>query len=281
MLDPWAVSHSSWKKKIAGLLYEHRHLMNASCLHALCSAEMDAIRRYGLSNPICMIPCGVDVPPPDRPGVTRQEKVLLFLGRIHPKKGLVNLLAAWHKLQRDQASPAKDWKLWIAGWDQADHQTELQRWCHEQGLDTSVRFIGPKFGDDKHSLLRSVAAFVLPSFSEGLPVSVLEAWAYGLPVVMTSRCNLPQGFAAGAAVCIETDAPAMARRLLDVMAMSEEERSIMGMRGRELVQKQFSWASYAEQMHAVYAWIAGNGPKPECVSLANRKQISERQDTSR
>jgi poly(glycerol-phosphate) alpha-glucosyltransferase len=82
-------------------------------------------------------------------------------------------------------------------------------------------------------------------------------------------------------VCIETDAPAMARRLLDVMAMSEEERSIMGMRGRELVQKQFSWASYAEQMHAVYAWIAGNGPKPECVSLANRKQISERQDTSR
>src|SRR5262249_862312 len=132
---------------------------------------------------------------------------------------------------------------------------------------SSVRFVGPKFGAEKDSLLRSVAAFVLPSFSEGLPVSVLEAWAYGLPVAMTSHCNLPQGFAVGAAVCIHTTAPSIACGLVDVMAMTDEERSVMGMRGRRLVEEQFSWASHAEQMYSVYSWMSRCGARPGCVSL--------------
>ncbi len=267
MLDPWAVKHSYWKKRLAGMMYEHRHLTNAACLHALCSAESDAIRRYGLTNPVCVIPCGIDLPALGRTERTRPEKVLLFLGRIHPKKGLVNLLTAWKLLQRDHVSAAVGWKLWIAGWDQGNHEADLHRGCTEQDLQGSVRFVGPKFGTEKDSLLRSADAFVLPSFSEGLPVSVLEAWAYGLPVAMTTHCNLPQGFAVGAAVCIDTTAPSIAHGLLDILTMTDEERSAMGMRGRQLVEQQFSWASYAEQMDSVYSWMSRSEARPGCVSL--------------
>src|SRR5262249_50259556 len=157
----------------------HRHLTNAACLHAVTSSEADAIRRYGLSNPVCMIPHGVDLPCLDNTNLIRQEKVFLFLGRIHPKKGLMNLLTAWQLLQRDGGSAAAEWQLWIAGWDQGHHEADLRKYCAEHALQSSVRFVGPKFGAEKDSLLRSVAAFVLPSFSEGLPMSVLEAWAYG------------------------------------------------------------------------------------------------------
>lgn len=266
MLDPWAVTHSYWKKKLASLLYEHRHLTHAACLHALCSAEADAIRRYGLSNPLCLIPFGIDLPLLALAGSTRHEKVLLFLGRLHPKKGLMNLLMAWQRLQHDRMPETTGWELWIAGWDQGNHEQALRTYSREHGLDSSVRFLGPKFGEDKDTLLRSVGAFVLPSFSEGLPVSVLEAWAYGLPVVMTKECNLPQGFSSGAAICIDTSASGIARGLSDLMALSSKDRTAMGMCGRQLVGQQFSWSSYVDHMSSVYAWLGGAGPRPDCVS---------------
>lgn len=266
MLDPWAVTHSYWKKKLASLMYEHRHLTQAACLHALCSAEADAIRRYGLSNPLSVIPFGIDPPLLGLGETTRHEKALLFLGRLHPKKGLMNLLMAWKRLQYDRTPAVAGWELWIAGWDQGNHEQALRTYALENGMECSVRFLGPKFGRDKDLLLRSVGAFVLPSFSEGLPVSVLEAWAYGLPVVMTKECNLPQGFSAQAAICIDTTSTGMARGLRDIMSLSTDDRMAMGIRGRQLVEQQFSWASYAERMSSVYAWMSGAGPRPECVS---------------
>lgn len=265
MLDPWAIRHSHWKKRITGLLYENHHLKAAACLHALNGSEVDSIRRYGLGVPVCVIPCGVDVPSLEK-AVAREEKALLFLGRLHPKKGLLNLLHAWHQVVR-AGGRATGWKLILAGWDQGGHQTELLDLSTALGL-TAVEFVGPKFGSDKDTLLRSADAFILPSFSEGLPVSVLEAWAYGLPVLMTPQCNLPQGVAAGAAISVEPTAQSIARGLSDLMGMSDADRSVMGMRGRQLVEKQFSWASYAEQMYAVYAWMAGYHARPGCVGLA-------------
>ncbi|MDR4463468.1 MAG: glycosyltransferase [Nitrospira sp.] len=266
MLDPWAVTHSYWKKKFASMMYERRHLTQAACLHALCSAEADAIRRYGLPNPLCVIPFGIDLPSLSFEGSARHEKALLFLGRLHPKKGLMNLLMAWQQLQHDCVSEAAAWELWIAGWDQGNHEQALRKYSLEHDLGSSVRFLGPKFGEEKDRLLRSVGAFVLPSFSEGLPVSVLEAWAYGLPVAMTKECNLPQGFSSSAAICIDTTAPGIARGLLDLMALSSEDRIAMGMCGRQLVKQQFSWSSYADHMSSVYAWMSGAGPRPSCVS---------------
>ncbi|MBX3327292.1 MAG: glycosyltransferase, partial [Nitrospira sp.] len=265
MLDPWAIRHSYWKKQIAAVMYEYRHLANAACLHALCEPEADAIRRYGLTTPVCVIPCGIDLPLLSLDSSPRREKVLLFLGRLHPKKGLMNLLAAWREVKYVARSIAAEWTLWIAGWDQGNHEADLQRYCAEQELQSSVRLLGPKFGREKESAFRLADAFVLPSFSEGLPVSILEAWSYGLPVLMTSACNLPQGFETGSAVRIDSTPSGIMHGLLSLMTMSNKERSQMGMHGRRLVEQDFSWASHAERMSSVYSWMSGEGAKPECV----------------
>ena len=94
MLDPWAVNNSLWKKKLAGILYENEHLRTANCIRALCLSEVVAVRRYGLKNPICQIANGIDLPQipvaspaPWHNGTESGKKILLFLGRIHPKKG--------------------------------------------------------------------------------------------------------------------------------------------------------------------------------------------------
>jgi len=154
----------------------------------------------------------------------------------------------------------------IAGWDQEGHEGELKALCRElglrfadkQNLDGDVIFFGPAFGEEKEKLLRSAAGFILPSLSEGLPMSVLEAWAYGLPVVMTPECNLPEGFASQAALEIRNGG--MGNRnwegLRALLDMSDSDRIEMGRQGRRLVEERFTWPKVAAQMHELFQDIA-------------------------
>jgi poly(glycerol-phosphate) alpha-glucosyltransferase len=124
--------------------------------------------------------------------------------------------------------------------------------------DVDVVFFGPAFGEEKEALLRSADAFILPSFSEGLPMSVLEAWSYGLPVVMTPECNLPEGFACDAALEIRSGEGSQGsdfsfqHGLRALLEMSGAQRGSMGMRGRRLVEDRFTWPKVAAQMKALY-----------------------------
>lgn len=338
MLDSWALAQSKWKKRIASLWYETAHLRDAACIHALCESEAQSMRAYGLKNPICIIPNGVDLPEigDQGAGVRRQEtgtKTLLFLGRIHPKKGLMNALRAWkqalHSTSNIQHSTFHEWQFVIAGWDQNGHEAELKRLCDElrlawadgpniehptsniehrieemgdlsaqqahlgpQGksatvIDTplqsslsplplitdhcslgtlpSVLFLGPAFGDAKDALLRRADAFILPSFSEGLPMSVLEAWSYQLPVLMTDHCNLPEGFANNAAIRIGTDVESIAEGMLLIVRSPISDLRSLGENGRQLVSERFTWPMVAAQMKEVYEWVLGRGAAPGCV----------------
>lgn len=306
MLDDWALKNARWKKRIALLCYEANHLRHAACLRALCVAEADAIRRYGLTNPIAIIPNGVDLPdqkttrprdhrPRDKVDAGRDafhcvpgRKVLLFLGRIHPKKGLVNLLKAWKQVV------ATDWVLAIAGWDDGGHLGGLKQLCDELNLPWSeerreereemeegssavlaplspllspsrVAFLGPQFNDAKSACYRACDAFILPSFSEGLPMAVLEAWSHAKPVLMTEPCHLPEGFAAGAAIKIETDPRELTRGLNQLVHMSGSDLIEMGKRGLELVKARFNWLSVGAQMRTICDWVADGAPRPNCV----------------
>jgi poly(glycerol-phosphate) alpha-glucosyltransferase len=127
--------------------------------------------------------------------------------------------------------------------------------------------VGPKFGEEKEALLRSVDAFILPSFSEGLPMSVLEAWSYGLPVIMTPQCNIPVGFDLAAAIQIDPEVDSIAEGLLRFFAMSEGEQKAMGLRGRRLVEERFTWKKIAEDMCNVYRWVRDGDTPPDCVRL--------------
>jgi poly(glycerol-phosphate) alpha-glucosyltransferase len=271
MLDAWAIGNSRWKKRLAGWFYENRNLRGAACLHALCESEARAFRAYGLKNPVCVIPNGIDLPssldapPPDwENGETRGAKVLLYLGRLHPKKNLLNLIRAWSAAYGSNYCSC-DWRLVIAGWDQNGYQGELERAAGDLGIRASVRFVGPQFGEAKHTTLCRANAFILPSLSEGLPMAVLEAWAYGLPVLMTPQCNLPEGFAARAAARIDPKPESIAEELAALFGMRDTQREAMGAHGRKLVRERFSWADIARQMQSVYEWCIGGGPQPHCV----------------
>jgi glycosyltransferase involved in cell wall biosynthesis len=272
MLDPWAMRRSRWKKKMAWSLFEGVNLKTASCLHALCPAELEAIRCCGLRNPICVVPNGVDLPlrmaPTPAPWGGRTgagQKVLLYLGRLHPKKNLPHLLRAWSALQREDDASVRDWSLAIAGWAQEEgHGNTLRALAAELGA-LDVLFLGPLFGEEKHAALMNADAFVLPSVSEGLPMGILEAWAFGLPVAMTAQCNLPEGFQSGAAVEISSEPDEMKEGLRELFSMDREQLGEVGRRGRALVEKCFNWRNVAGAMEEVYSWLIGGGPKPGCV----------------
>jgi len=280
MLEPWALRNSRWKKLIARLLWENDAQHRAACFHAVSPSEYDDMRRHGLRNPICVIPNGIDLPEvggPATAGKLRSEvgdpatagklqsegkKTLLYLGRLHPKKNLVALLKAWEAVRKSDG-----WKLVIAGWDQGNHQCQLQELTSDLGLVNSVTFVGPKFGDQKEHLYRNADAFVLPSVSEGLPMAVLEAWAYARPVVMTNECNLSEGFSRNAALKIGTTAESITSSLSQMFEMSDDDRHAMGKNGRALVAEKFSWPRIGAEMRAVYEWILGGGAVPETVRL--------------
>jgi glycosyltransferase involved in cell wall biosynthesis len=275
MIDSWAMKNSAWKKKIAGFLYENRNLRSAACLHALSESEYQSIRNYGLKNPVCIIPNGIDLPnttdakvaPPWKPQVDADKNVLLFLGRIHPKKGLENLIKAWGVLKTSKLAELKNWHLVIAGWSQGGHEGKLKQLVTELNLDADVTFAGPLYDTEKDAALRAAKAFVLPSFSEGLPMAVLEAWSYGLPVLMTKFCNIPEGFETNAAIEIQPEPDSIAEGLKGFVALSENQQKQIGRNGLELVEDKFAWPKIAAQMVDVYRWVLGQGDKPDCVRL--------------
>ena len=242
----------------------------AACFHAVSEAEYRSIRTYGLRNPICVVPNGID-----RPGevvnlerenqAAEGRKVLLYLGRLHPKKNLVALLKAWESIQQSAISnqQSEEWMLTIAGWDQGGYERDLKSCSAKFGIQRSVTFLGPQFGSDKEACYQSCDAFILPSLSEGLPMAVLEAWAYGKPVLMTRECNLPEGFATGAAIEIGAGVDAIIEGLIALMTMSDAARREMGDRGRALVTEKFSWEQVGAEMRRVYEWVLGGWARAE------------------
>lgn len=273
MLDRWAVNNSKIKKQIASFLYERAALQKANCLQAFTRQELQDIRNFGLKNPVCIIPNGVDLPgslsqlkaqDPVWKGVVEPgKKVMLYLGRIHPKKGLVNLIHAWKKLQEQGKNNARDWALVIAGWNQGNFEQELKDLTETSGLTGSIHFLGPQFGVQKELVFAHAHGFILPSFSEGLPMAVLEAWSYSLPVIMTPQCNLPEGFDKGAAICIQPAVDSIFEALYLFTSEQPIYQEKMGAAGFQLVAERFSWQSIAAQIHQVYGWLLGQQEQPK------------------
>lgn len=262
MLDPWAMRQQAWKKALAGLLFERRHLAAAACLHALTPAEALSMRGFGLPNPVAVVPNGVELPP-RRQARADGPRTLLFLGRLDPKKGLDTLLRAWAAVAA--VAGREGWRLVIAGWGSPAYERRLHALAEELGLGTSVVFVGAVQGVVRDACFVGADAFVLPSLSEGLPMAVLEAWSYGLPVLMSQQCNLPEGFAAGAALPVVPAPGPLAVALREMMARPASELAEMGAAGRRLVEARFTWPRIAAEMRSVYTWMVGSGSPPPCV----------------
>lgn len=255
MLDEYAVGQrSKLKNSIGDLLFVNTSFSIASCFVALNESEYNSIRNYGAKLPIAIINNGVTIPDIEIVrDLNKRSKRLLFLSRLHPKKGLDILIDAFCELKMTNPELG-NWVLDIVGWDDNSYANEMKKKVVKYGLSDKIFFHGGLWGDDKKEVFKQADAFILPSHSEGLPMSVLEAWSYSLPVIMTEACNIPVGFSKNAAIKITPTKQSVMRGLVDLFEMPDEDLIKMGCNGYKLVQSTFSWKLIASQMEQLYNW---------------------------
>jgi glycosyltransferase involved in cell wall biosynthesis len=260
MLEPWARRHHQWKKGPIWCLWERRNLDSAAVLHATSDQEARNLSELGLRARIAVVPIGVDIPSDPRPACNvGVERRALFLSRIHPKKGLLNLIEAWRQVR------PRGWRLLIAGPDESNHLSSVQEAVCQAGLTPTVTFVGPVYGQQKLDLLNSADLFILPTFSENFGIVVAEALASAVPVITTKGAPWKCLEAHSCGWWVEIGALPLARALSEATQCSESELRQMGLRGRQFVSREYSWARIGGQMRAVYEWVLGGGAMPNCV----------------
>lgn len=249
MLDPWILARGRWKKALARIGYERDGWRRAHLFHALTDHEaVDIAAATGRSGSV-VIPNAAPGLGSKRVGPPH-EHTFCYLGRIHPKKNLLALIGAWEQLTAADRLP-QNAQLTIAGWgdprDVAALESRLGR------SPPSLRFIGPVFGAAKARLLGESRALLLPSLGEGLPMVALEAWAAGTPVLLSEFCNLPEGFAAGAAIDCGTSAASIASALEAMSRLTPTAWQAMSQRATALADGPFSARTIAARWGEVYA----------------------------
>lgn len=260
MLAPWAWRHRAWRKRPVWWLWQRRALEAASVLRATSKQEVLDLRRHGLRNPIALIPNGVKLPAVNRlHGNADRIRTALFLSRIHPVKGLLTLVRAWAKVR------PTGWQMVVCGPDENGHLGEVRRAVESAGLADEFDFRAPVYGEEKDALFRDADLFILPTFTENFGVAIAEAMAASLPVITTKGApwECLNTHRCGWWIDIGVDPLAVALR--EACALSDEQRSAMGLRGRGYVAEHFSWDNIGVQMKQVYEWVLGLGPKPDCI----------------
>jgi glycosyltransferase involved in cell wall biosynthesis len=302
MLSPGALRRHWWKKTPVRLWFQDRALREAKCLHAKSNQEYEHIRRFGLRNPVAIIANPILLPP-QTDGTSKAEfrralqipeagRTLLFLGRLHPVKGLPRLLRAWARIQTEKAESRKQkaaqdekagsrkqelaqetegggrrtdkWVLVLAGPDEGGHRRELESLVAGLGCQSSVMFAGELNDEQKWGALAAADLFVMPSDFENFGNAVVEAMLSGLPVVTTTGTPWQELPAGGAGWWVEPTVDALAAALREALAMSDGQRGAMGLRGLQLAER-FRPGRVSGDLIAVYQWLLGRGPKPGCV----------------
>lgn len=272
-LERWALEKSHWKKRIATTIYERRNLREASCIHACSHQELAGMRDYGLTNPIAVIPNGIsDIwlnstgnagAFRQRFGIPKEKRIMLFLSRITPVKGLPMLIHALHLIRQE----LDDWILVIAGIDEFDHQNEVQEQIRHLRLEKYVLFAGLLLDQDKRDAFAASDLFVLPTKREAAPVVVLEALGAGVPVVTTKGAPWENLVTYNCGWWVDVDPNAIGGALSQALRSNPEKLLQMGKRGRELVSEQYSWVNSAKISIELYQWLLGQRERPSFVDV--------------
>ncbi len=257
MLEGWVRKRSPILKRIISLLYHTRFLRGAALFHLLTENESVDCADFASGGRSRVVPNYVEPfeQPPGRPGwwenAFEGRDVYLFFGRIHEVKGCAELCRAWDTLCAGDHAFRERSVLVFCGWIDGVRGFE-QCVAEVRERHGNVVFSGPQYGEDKKRSIAAASFFLLPSRREGLPMSVLEAWAAGKPVLMTAGCNLAIGFDVGAAIEIGADEEGIRIGLRSASALTTERRSEMGRAGRRLVAERYSAHTVAAGMMALY-----------------------------
>lgn len=261
-LSAWALSRNQHVKRILWPL-QRRALARADLLHATSDVEYQEIRAQGFTAPVAVIPNGIDLPPMQAQTLRidgRSVHTLLFLSRIHPKKGLDRLLHAWVRLQ----DRYRDWRLVIAGRGEASHVQEVQALARELACQR-VEFPGPLYGEAKAQAYWDADLFVLPTHSENFGMVVAEALAHGCPAIVSRGAPWAGLHTEGCGWWVANDIETLAATLKTAMQLPSDERAAMGARGRAWMERDYGWMAIGQKMDAAYHWLWGMGERPEWV----------------
>jgi glycosyltransferase involved in cell wall biosynthesis len=263
MLSPPALAFSRVKKHLSWRLLQGPSMRRAACIHATSEQEYDDVRGFGLAHPVAVIPNGIDLPPlPPELDAAAAQRVVLSLGRMHPKKGLDRLLHAWAKVE--PIHPC--WHLRIAGPSEGGHAAALRALAEALGL-ARVAIDGPIWDDAKWQAYGAADVFVLPSLSENFGLTVAEALAAGTPAVSTKGAPWSGLEGKGCGWWIDHGVEPLAAALARAMALPRARLKAMGSRGRAWMARDFSWDRTARDMLDVYRWLTRRSEPPSTVRL--------------
>jgi len=266
MLEPWALNANKWKKKLALWLYQYKDLEKANCIHATAQMEADNIRKLGFSNPIAIIPNGIDVSefPLIAEKQIKEKYTLLFLSRIHIKKGIELLVEAWSKIDKNLRH---NWEIIIVGNGEADYIKSLQNLINIKELDSEIKIVGPQFGSEKIKMYHEADLFVLPTYSENFGIVVAEALACGVPVITTKGTPWSDISTNKAGWWIDIGVEPLVLALQEAITLCVEVRHQMGINGRKLIIEKYSIETVSNNMVQLYEWVINNVKRPEFVYL--------------
>lgn len=280
MLEPWSLKQKWLKKRIARFLYQDRDLKHAAALHATAESEAKQFRRLGFKNPVIVSPNGVNVPKLVARGqwlvvsgsgeasATRKRRVL-FVSRMHPKKGVLELVEAWKLVVSGQwlVASEQDWccelVYTVSGELEREYEEKVKVRVKELGLENQFVFTGALNDDEKWAAYARADLFVLPTYSENFGIVVAEALWAGVPVITTKGTPWYELETAKCGKWIdllsEGSNPsvwsALVTALKEMMALSDDERRQMGTNGRRLVEEKYTWGAVVKKMVEGYRLV--------------------------
>jgi len=271
VLKKWSIRHKGMKKRIYLSLIGKRMCRNAACFHAITKNEADDLRALGHDGPVTIIPNGVNaeeylnLPEPAEAEEHWPElsgrKMVLFLSRISPEKGLNELLPAWSNLMERKAY--RDSILVLAGPDDRNYLSNVKAMVDKYNLNKQVLFTGMVRGRKKQLLISRADVYILPSYSEGFSMSLLENLAAANPVLITPGCNFPEIVREQAGFCVTPERNRLAEALRELLDMSDQKRRAMGLRGQKLVHENYTWRIAAQKLITVYRCVRQGRVIPE------------------
>ena len=248
MLGTWALGNGRWKKRLAWLLYQRKDIVSATGFHATSEQEACEVRALGFKQPIAVVPNGLDVPaelPKRKETGFRQA---LFLSRIHPKKGLLQLVRAWQA-----AGVSQEWRLCIAGPDENGHQREVEALVEQLGLQKQIGFVGAYDDSAKWQAYVNADLFVLPSFNENFGIVIAEAMAAGLPVLTTTGTPWSVLKENQMGWWVDASVEALTAALIEATTRPQPTLVAMGQLASEHVRRTYSWQETASKLSEFYS----------------------------
>ncbi|WET02064.1 glycosyltransferase [Flavobacterium sp. YJ01] len=246
MLEPWIMAHNPIKKKIALFLYQKTALKRSLCLHATAQMEAKNIQALGFKNPIHIIPNGIHLRDVKKIKEDYGTKKMIFMSRIHPKKGIELLLDAW------RTSNTEDWTLEIAGSGEEEYVNSLMQITEDL---KNVHFVGAKYGEEKWDFLRSADVMVLPTHSENFGIVVAEALAVAVPVITTQGTPWEDLEIHKCGWWIDLSVANLEKVLFKVFNSPTMLLEMMGKHGRELVVDKYDIDTVGKKMLELYKTI--------------------------